>query len=110
MKLLHKVIFWSHLLAGVIGGAVIFIMSATGVILMYEHQLVEFAERGVREVVPPDGGARRMSLDKLVAKAREQTLMPGPPAWYCATNPPLPSSCPSAAKAQPTSIRIPARF
>ena len=72
MKLLHKVIFWSHLLAGVIGGAVIFIMSATGVILMYEHQLVEFAERDVREVVPPDGGARPMSLDKLVAKAREQ--------------------------------------
>ena len=44
MKLLHKIIFWSHLLAGVIGGAVIFIMSATGVILMYERQLVEYAE------------------------------------------------------------------
>ena len=72
MKLLRKIIFWSHLLAGVIGGVVIFIMSATGVILMYQHQLVEFAERGVREVVPPSGGAQRMSLDKLVAKAREQ--------------------------------------
>ncbi len=45
MKLLHKIIFWSHLLAGVIGGTVIFIMSATGVILMYERQLVEYAER-----------------------------------------------------------------
>lgn len=33
MKLLHKIIFWSHLLAGLIGGLVIFIMSATGVIL-----------------------------------------------------------------------------
>jgi predicted cobalt transporter CbtA len=43
MKLLHKIIFWSHLLAGVIAGVVIFIMSATGVILMYEHQMVEYA-------------------------------------------------------------------
>ena len=34
MKLLHKIVFWSHLLAGIIAGVVIFIMSATGVILM----------------------------------------------------------------------------
>jgi uncharacterized iron-regulated membrane protein/flavodoxin len=71
MNLLHKIIFWSHLLAGVIAGVVIFIMSATGVILMYEHQLVEFAERDVRQVVPP-AGAQRLSLDELVAKARAQ--------------------------------------
>jgi uncharacterized iron-regulated membrane protein/flavodoxin len=72
MKLLHKIIFWSHLLAGVIGGIVIFIMSATGVILMYEHQLVEYAERDVREIVPPGAAVRHISLDELVAKAREQ--------------------------------------
>ncbi len=72
MKLLHKIIFWSHLLAGVIGGTVIFIMSATGVILMYEHQLVEYAERDVRLVVPPAANAQRISLDELVAKARAQ--------------------------------------
>jgi uncharacterized iron-regulated membrane protein/flavodoxin len=70
MKLLHRVIFWSHLLAGVIGGIVILIMSVTGVILMYEHQLVEYAERDVRVVAPPGSTARRMSLDELVAKAR----------------------------------------
>ena len=72
MKLLHKIIFWSHLLAGVVGGTVIFIMSATGVILMYEHQLVEYAEQDVREVVPPGANAQRISLDELVAKARAQ--------------------------------------
>jgi uncharacterized iron-regulated membrane protein/flavodoxin len=71
MKLLHKIIFWSHLIAGVIAGVVIFIMSATGVILMYEHQLVEYAERDVRNVVPP-AGAARLSLDEVVAKARAQ--------------------------------------
>ncbi len=72
MKLFHKIIFWSHLLAGLIGGLVIFIMSATGVILMYEHQMVEYAERDVREVAPPSADARRLSLDEIVAKAREQ--------------------------------------
>ncbi len=72
MKLFHKLIFWSHLLAGLIGGLVIFIMSATGVILMYEHQMVEYAERDVREVAPPSADARRLSLDEIVAKAREQ--------------------------------------
>ena len=32
MKLLHKIIFWSHLFAGVSAGLVIFIMSFTGVV------------------------------------------------------------------------------
>ncbi|HEX2229333.1 MAG TPA: PepSY domain-containing protein [Candidatus Binatia bacterium] len=72
MKLLHKVIFWSHLLAGIIGGVVIFIMSATGFILMYEHQLVEWAERDVREITAPSAAARRLGLDDLVARAHAQ--------------------------------------
>ena len=71
MKLFHKITFWSHLLAGIIAGIVIFIMSATGVILLYEHQMVEYAERDVREVTAP-AGATKMSLDELVAKARAQ--------------------------------------
>ena len=45
MKLLHKIIFWSHLLAGVIAGLVIFIMSFTGVVLMYEPQISDYSER-----------------------------------------------------------------
>jgi uncharacterized iron-regulated membrane protein len=72
MKVFHKILFWSHLLAGVIAGLIIFIMSATGFILMYEHQMVEYAERDVREVVPPDANPARLSLDEIVAKARTQ--------------------------------------
>jgi uncharacterized iron-regulated membrane protein/flavodoxin len=72
MRLLHKIIFWSHLLAGIVAGLVIFIMSATGVVLMYEHQLVEYAERDVREITPSDAHTQRLSLDDLVANAREQ--------------------------------------
>jgi uncharacterized iron-regulated membrane protein/flavodoxin len=70
MKLLHKIIFWSHLLAGVIAGLVIFIMFFTGVVLMYEPQISEYSERNARWVTRgPE--ARRLSLDELVAKIRE---------------------------------------
>jgi hypothetical protein len=69
MKLFHKIIFWSHLLAGLTGGVVILIMSATGVILMYEHQMVDYAERDVRKIAPPSADARRLSWDEIVAKA-----------------------------------------
>ena len=70
MKLLHKIIFWTHLLAGVIAGLVIFIMSFTGVVLMYEPQISEYSEWNARWVTPgPE--AKRLSLDELVAKVRE---------------------------------------
>jgi uncharacterized iron-regulated membrane protein len=72
MKLLHKIIFWSHLLAGVVAGAVIFIMSATGVILIYEHQLVEWAERDVRWLTPPSAPNQRLDLSDIVARARAE--------------------------------------
>ena len=70
MKLFHKIIFWTHLLAGVTGGLVIFIMSFTGVVLMYEPQISEFSERNARWVTrSPE--AKRLSLDELVAKIHE---------------------------------------
>ena len=64
--------------------------------------MVEYAERDVREVVPPGANAQRMSLDELVAKARAQNPKAQPTAWSCATNRPLPSPSVSAVKAQPT--------
>jgi uncharacterized iron-regulated membrane protein/flavodoxin len=69
---LHKVIFWSHLVAGVVGGAIIFIMSATGVILMYEQQMVEWAERHVRWVSLPGANSQRKNVDDIVAGARTE--------------------------------------
>ena len=67
---LHKIIFWSHLLAGVIAGLVIFIMSFTGVVLMYEPQIAEYSEWRQRWVIPPGPEAQRLALDELVAKVR----------------------------------------
>ena len=42
---LRPVIFWSHLVVGLLAGLVILMMSATGVVLMYERQIVEWVER-----------------------------------------------------------------
>ena len=68
---LHKIIFWSHLLAGTIAALVIFLMSFTGVLLMYAPQILAFAERQVRQVSPPTSDAKQLSLDEVITKARE---------------------------------------
>ena len=39
MKLLRRVIFWCHLVAGVVAGTIVLIMSVTGVLLTYEKQM-----------------------------------------------------------------------
>lgn len=42
---LRNILFWMHLVLGVVAGIIILVMSATGVLLTYERQLVELAER-----------------------------------------------------------------
>jgi uncharacterized iron-regulated membrane protein len=68
---LRRIIFWLHLTAGVLAGTVILVMSVTGVLLAFERQIVAFAERDTRTVTPPTSDAPRLSLNTLVAKARE---------------------------------------
>jgi uncharacterized iron-regulated membrane protein len=69
---LRKLAFWLHLVAGVVAGTVICVMSVTGVILAFERQIVAFAERHARTVEPPAPGAPRLGPDALVAAATRQ--------------------------------------
>lgn len=62
---LRSILFWPHLVAGVLAGAIILIMSVTGVLLTYEKQMVAWADR--REVVAPAGRAA-MPLGDLLAR------------------------------------------
>jgi uncharacterized iron-regulated membrane protein len=71
MKLFRKVLFWTHLTVGVIAGLVILTMSVTGVLLTYERQITYWADTRNYQVAPPSTGATRLSVDALVAKARE---------------------------------------
>ena len=54
---LRKILFWCHLAAGVTVGAVILIMSVTGVALAYEKQIIAFAERSFHAPPPSANGA-----------------------------------------------------
>jgi len=67
---IRRIIFWMHLAAGVLAGIVILIMSFTGLCLAFESQLINCAERGVREITPPVPDAGRLSCDALLEKAR----------------------------------------
>lgn len=66
---LRSLIFWPHLVAGVCAGLVIFVMSVTGALLMYERQIVAWADRGHRSA-PPAADARRLSIDTLIERFR----------------------------------------
>lgn len=68
MQAFRKLIFWMHLICGVVAGAVIFIMSVTGVALTYERQMLRWA-RGY-EVSAPSPGCERMEPEELLTMAR----------------------------------------
>ncbi|MBX7219874.1 MAG: PepSY domain-containing protein [Blastocatellia bacterium] len=70
MKLFRTVIFWCHLLAGVVTGVIILVMSVTGALLAFEPQIIQAAERNVRTVQPP-AGAARLNPQALLTNVRE---------------------------------------
>jgi uncharacterized iron-regulated membrane protein len=65
----RRIIFWLHLSAGVGAGLVIFIMSVTGVLLMYQRQITAWADDA--RVTPPAAGAKPLSVEELLAKVRQ---------------------------------------
>ncbi|MEO6390777.1 MAG: PepSY-associated TM helix domain-containing protein [Pyrinomonadaceae bacterium] len=70
MKTLRKILFWTHLTAGLLGGIVIFIMCVTGAALSFEKNLTEFAERNQRYVAVP-ADAKRLGPQEILNKVRE---------------------------------------
>ncbi len=67
----RKLLFWIHLTAGVTAGLVILTMSLTGVLLMYERQLIEWSDRHFKSAASDDS-ARRLPVETLIAQASEQ--------------------------------------
>lgn len=65
---LRKLVFWPHLIAGTIAGAVILMMSVTGVLLMYEKQMIAWADERQFTI---EAKAIRLPVDALVKAARE---------------------------------------
>jgi uncharacterized iron-regulated membrane protein len=65
---MRRILFWLHLVAGVVAGAVILVMSVTGVLLTYERQLTAWAD-GHRVASPP--GVARLPVETLAARVHE---------------------------------------
>jgi uncharacterized iron-regulated membrane protein len=74
---LRTLLFWPHLIAGVLAGALILVMSVTGVLLTYERQMVEWSNSDLRSEVGP--GATRLPIDRVVAafQQAQPDLAPG---------------------------------
>lgn len=65
---MRKIFFWLHLIAGSIAGAVILIMSVTGVLLTYEKQMLA----GGAPRVQADAGIVPLTMEALVEKHRQR--------------------------------------
>jgi uncharacterized iron-regulated membrane protein len=62
---IRQTFFWIHLGCGVVCGLVILMMSVTGVILTYERQILDWANRDLHAAPPP--GAAPLPVTSLVA-------------------------------------------
>ena len=67
---IRRLLFWSHLVAALMAGVIILLMSVTGVLLMYERQLIAWSDSGYRSV-PPSATAPRLSVGTLIARVTE---------------------------------------
>ena len=63
---MRQLVFWTHLVAGVAAGSIVLVMSATGVLLTYEKQIIAWSDRGYR-AAPPSSDAPRLPLEELAA-------------------------------------------
>lgn len=65
---LRKALFWIHLIAGCVAGAVVLIMSVTGVLLTYERQMIEWSDREFTS--KPQAGTQRLGPEAILAAAQ----------------------------------------
>ena len=66
----RQILFWLHLIAGLISGLVIAILCFTGTVLAFEKQWVAWSERDARQITPPAADSTRLPLEGLRARLR----------------------------------------
>src|SRR3954453_17127979 len=71
--MIRKVFFWTHLSVGVSAGLFIFVMAATGVLLSFERQTIDFVDRDIRSVTIPNAAQPR-PLNELLESVRRSGL------------------------------------
>jgi uncharacterized iron-regulated membrane protein len=88
---IRTLLFWLHLACGLAAGAVILIMSVTGVLLTYQRQITAWADMRGYHAEPP-AGIQRLPVDELIA--RVSAVRPGltPATVVLRSDPSLPAS------------------
>ncbi|MDY7225479.1 PepSY-associated TM helix domain-containing protein [Hyalangium rubrum] len=66
----RSILFWMHLVSGLVAGIIIGIMSLTGAALAFAPQLTQWADSDARRVQAPAPDAPRLPIDELVARVR----------------------------------------
>ena len=86
---IRTVFFWLHLTAGLAAGVVVLIMSATGVLLTFEKQLIYYADTRHISLAPPPSAAP-LPIDTLLARVRATGLVGEPSAVTVRRDPAAP--------------------
>jgi uncharacterized iron-regulated membrane protein len=66
----RSLLFWTHLVAGVVAGTVILIMSVTGALLTFQQSVLRFIERSGRVVALPAEGTPRLDVETLLERVK----------------------------------------
>jgi uncharacterized iron-regulated membrane protein len=83
----RKTIFWLHLVAGIVAGLVIGVMSFTGAALAFEKEIIAWAERDARRIEMPATAAPRLSVDELLQRLRQTHADARPSAIVVSADP-----------------------
>lgn len=87
---MRKALFWLHLAAGLVAGSIVLIMSVSGVLIAFEQQITEAAERGLRAT--PVGGATPLGADALLARVAEARPDIAPAGLTLRSDPAIPAT------------------
>ncbi len=90
VRLLRRILFWSHLAIGLAAGVLVFIMAITGVLLTYQKQMTVWADVRGLTGAPSAAGQRRLTADTLLARlAASQQAAPTAIVWRAGSNTPV---------------------
>lgn len=67
----RRSIFWIHLVSGLVAGVVIAIMSATGVAIAFEEEILAWTDRHASRITAPAGDATPRTIEQLRADLAE---------------------------------------
>ena len=75
MKTFRKILFWCHLSAGVVAGLIVLLMSVTGVLLTYEKQMTNGADKSAYNVAPATPNAAPLAPEALTDTASSESVI-----------------------------------